>query len=361
MPKGKAPRHTKPRISRQRRRNNRRATNSSGNNQSLRVHRRLALFPQTDAAGWLQKLSWFGSVALKLFALAIGITDDLKAETVITASGSTMILGPGDFATHSAFATAVTTSVNDKEVKVLKTFPFERYSLTSIHAKIVPSADIQVRGGMYAALLIKIDPLDAQFIMESKSPGDLLDKYSCKYDDIIKHPKAIMAPVHQPLNVRLTTNSAPRNIRIAWLSDYFGYANAYPCAALCVAFSDLASSQGQVSANYSPAKSLFEVHLNGQVAFHEPGDLVTLHNRTDPSQSACTPKIYSTQSTRVEVDIYGKKFLTSDGFVDLKHLTLEEGRDILTLMGRLDLLEKLMDFHRSKEVVEDFEIIKMSD
>jgi hypothetical protein len=359
MPKPKVTRQTN--ISHKRRRNRRRHTNRRGNSQSLRVHRRLALFPETDAAGWLQKLTWFGSVALKLFALAIGIGEDLRVETVITASGSTMILGPGDFATHSAFATAVTSSSTDREVTVLKSFPFERYSMTSMKAKIVPSADMQVRGGMYAALLVKIDPIDAETIISSKAPGDLLDKYSCKYDDIIKHPRAKMAPVHSPLNVHLAVKSQPRNIRVDWSSDHFGYVNAYPCAALCVAFSDLAASQNQVSSNYSPAKSLFEVHLEGNIAFHEPGDLVSVHNKTTTSQSACTPKIFSTESTKIQVDIYGKKYQSVDGYVDLKEQSFEDAREILINMQRLDLMDKLVGFHRRKEVEEGFEVIKMSD
>lgn len=359
MPKSKVTRRAK--VSHKRRRNRRRNTNRGGNRQTLRVHRRLALFPETDSSQWLQKLSWFGSVALKLFSLAIGVSDDLRAESVITSSGSTMILGPGDFATHSAFATAVTSDVSDREVMVLKSFPFERLSMSFLKAKIVPSADIQVRGGMYAALLIKIDSSDAEIILRSGSPGNLLDKYSCKYDDIIKHPMAKMAPVHQPLVVQLAVSSQPRNIRVDWTSSYYGYLNAYPCAALCVAFSDLAASQGQVGSNYTPAKSLFEVHLEGNISFHEPGDLVTKHNETTTSQSASTPKIFSTQSKKLQVDIFGKSYQSDDGYVDLKELPFEEAKGILVQMERLDLMDKLMDFHKRKEVEEGFEVIKMSD
>ena len=63
--------------------------------------------------------------------------------------------------------------------------------MQNLSVKIVPSADKDVRGDMYAALLIKIDSVDNSIISSKK----LLEKYSATYDDIIKHPNAKMAPV----------------------------------------------------------------------------------------------------------------------------------------------------------------------
>lgn len=293
--------------------------------QRLSVLRRLVLFPETNDAGWLSKLSWFASVALKLFATILMVSDDLEASDITTGSGSVLILGPGDFAAFSPYAVPVTTTKTDKEVKCLKSFPFERVNLSSIRVEIIPSADVSVRGGMYAALLIPIDSLDINaMVIDGELSDKVVSKFSADYDDLIKHPRARMGPVTKGLSLSINLPQTPHNIRVYWTKDK-GYMNMFPNCALLVAFSDMAAKQQAVSDGYSPAKSLFEVHLRARLSFYEPSELTISHDYGSDSFSCFTPKILSTQSK--DINKLTHKTTRCVRFFDKKY-EVEEGKKL---------------------------------
>lgn len=333
-------------VSKRKRSSRRRATTRRRSNnirrsgkQSMAVHRRLVLFPKVSDSDWLQKLAWFSSVALKLFSLVVGVSDDLKADSANIGSGSTILLGPGDFAALSPVSVPITTSKTDKEVKCLKAFPFERASLSHVHLKIVPSVDMSDRGGMYAACIIPIDPVDAT-IIESYNATQLVNKFSCSYDDIIKNPRAKMAPVTRSLSLSIALSARSSNIRIRW-DGTCGFVNAYPSCALMVAFSDLAAKIGGVNANYAPNKALFEVHLTGQMQFHEPAEITVVHESSEDSMSCYTPKILMTGSKSINVRYFDQQFETTDGRVDLTKIDRKVAIDMLQHFNRMDLVTKL--------------------
>lgn len=269
------------------------STSGHTGRQKMAVHRRLVLYPDTADSSWLSKLSWFAGVALKLFTAIASISDDLQAKTVTIGSGSVMLLGPGDFACCSPYAVPITTTSNDNEVKCLRSFSFERVSLHRVLVTIVPSVDLGTRGGMYAALLIAVDSSDFQLLAQENNAKNMMEKYSPNYDDIIRHPRAKLGPVTKSLTLSISPKPTPHNVRVEWNNDT-GFVNAYPSCVLIVAFSDLAAKVDDVDAGYTPAKSLFEVHLKGDVLFHEPADLVVQHNVNRPSMSNYTQKILTT-------------------------------------------------------------------
>lgn len=345
-------------VKRSKRRNHRSAGRRTSI-QKLSILRRLVLFPTTSDSTWLSKLSWFASIALKLLSTVIGVTDDLDAVEAITGAGTTLILGAGDFASFSPFASGVKSNVNDKEVVCLKTFPFERTSMHSLHVKIIPSADVSVRGGMYAALLIPIDSVDLSSILSSKSTSasEVVARFSSVYDDLIKHPRAKMGPVTSGLELQLSTKAEPHDVRIVW-DESKGFCNMFPSCALLVAFSDLAARQADVTAGYSPAKSLFEVHARAMLGFHEPSELTINHNRTDSSMSCYTPKILSTSSANVNkpvptfrtVCFFDKRYEIEEGkTLNLREMPIEDAIRILEFYDRSDL--------RSRLTSDDFELV----
>lgn len=321
------------------------------------VHRRLVLYPNVQDASWLSKLAWYASVALKLFKLAVGVSDDLTVDEAITGSGSVILLGPGDFAAMSPMAVPVKSDAKtDNEVKVLKCFPFERAALSRISVRISPSVDLGSRGGMYAAVIVPVDATDAAMASEpypkdestQHTPNNILQRYSCSYDDIIKHPNAKMAPVTRSLSLQLNLAPVYHNIRIIW-SDDTGYVNAYPNCAILIAFSDLASKQSGVDSNYGPNKSLFEIHMTGSLGFKDPGDLITDHESGAQFKSNYTPLVCVTNRTNknthkaimpYQVSFFDHHF-TSDRPIDLRTIPLEVAEEMLAHYGRLDLLPKL--------------------
>lgn len=349
---------SKPQLKlRSRRRDHRsRRVRGTRSSQSVSVFRRLALFPKTTESDWLSKLTWFGSIALKLFTLALGITDDFTVEVATTGAGTIMLLGPGDFAPFSPFSSAVTTTREDKEVIHMRTLPFERHALRSIKIKIVPSADMAVRGGTYAALLTRLDTMDVERSFQSDvDTRIIMSRYSCKYDDIIKNPKSIMAPVGRSISLSLSVTPTPHNIEVHWNTS-LGYINRYPNCVLLVAFSDLASSKSSIASNYSPGKSLFEVHMHGELSYHEPSDSQTNYDTDHASFSAATPKIFTANSQNINVSIFDESFDVEDE-LNLKDLPPEVGNRILLKMGRLDLVGKLREYHAQQMLVGSFEHI----
>lgn len=316
-------------------------TRRSGDYQST-VHRRLVLFPKVDSSKWLQNLSWFAGIALKLFQLVSGVRDDLTATSTTAEAGSTIILGPGDFASFSPMATSLTPSETDgKEIKALRSFPFERASLHRVTARIVPSVDLGQRGGMYAAVLLPIDSIDSTIIEGGVAGTDLRAKFSHQYDDIIKHPRARLAPVTSNLRLSLSLPGTKHNIRSHY-NGTVGYLNAYPTCALCIAFSDLAAKEKEVETQYGPAKSLFEVHLTGAISFHEPGDLSATYTEHEYQRSVYSCKIFSTDTNLLTHSYFGQQFEVEAGKpLDLTKIPFKTAKSILENYGREDLIEKL--------------------
>lgn len=348
MPKGKV------NVSRRKQHRNRniirrrRQRTSKVSNLSSTVHRRLVLYPNVTDAEWLSKLAWYASVALKLFKLAIGVSDDLMVETATVGSGSVILLGPGDFASLSPMAVPIVTTSSDNEVKMLKAFPFERAALTRVGVRISPSVDLGSRGGMYAAVVLPVDANDSALLFDIDSKKrHLIDRYSCSYDDIIKHPKAKMAPVTKAISFNINLNGTAHNIRVIW-NDNLGYVNAYPNCVIIVAFSDMASKKAAVDSNYGPNKSLFEIHMTGSLSLQDPGDLSSVHEVTSSDASQYTPMVFSTGRANTngggklpcEVAFFEHRF-TTYGPLDLRTIPVEIAEGMLRHYGRSDLLPKL--------------------
>lgn len=320
--------------------------------QEAKVHRRLVLYPSTTDSKWLDTLSWYGSIGLKLFSLFTSVSDDLTATTVTSGSGTVMLIGANDFAAFSPFATSLTGS-SGSEVMSVRALPFERARLPHLKLKIAPSVDLGSRGGMYAAVVIRADPIDAADLSL-----DYMNRFSADYDVIIKHPNAVLSPVTKAITLSIASQAAPRDIRTEW-DNNTGFDNKYPSYVLLIAFSDLASKMADVDAGYSPAKSLFEVHMVGSLQLLEPGELNVVYksgNDTQHASSWATSKISFTNFTRRTLTAFGKsidvdrELVQRDGTVDIRRLPLEYGEHILTAFDRRDLLLELRAFHLSMEV-----------
>lgn len=319
--------------------------------QTVPVHRRLVAFPDTADSTWLQKLTWFGSVTLKLITMLLGVNKNSEGfvvgEEATVASGSALFLGPGDFASVSPFATPVITRVTDKEVIALRAFPYERATLRSLSAKIVPSADLGARGGMYAARLVRLDSVD-----DTSLPAqDLIEKYPFDYDTIIKSPDAKLQPVTSTVTLNLKFTERPHNIRSSWDAAR-GFVNTYPLCVLCVAYSDMATKKSEIASNYSPAKAGFEIHLNGQLSLCDPGDIQSDVPKSSASHAAYTGKILHLNQKNINVGVSDKGTSRSVRFFDrtfevsteqfrLMDIPADESERMLTWFNRLDLLDDL--------------------
>jgi hypothetical protein len=297
--------------------------------------------------------------------MVVGVNDDLTASERITGAGSAILIGAGDFASVSPYAVPVKTTRPDKEVTCLKAFSFERASLHHLRIKIVPSADVSVRGGMYAALLQPIDPIDAQNVIDFSEGASLATRYSYTYDDIIKHPHAKLGPVTSPLTISSRLNPTPHSIRIRW-DDNKGFCNAFPNSVLLVAFSDLAATEAGVDLGYSPSRSLFEVHLCGQIGLHDPSELTQKHDENNASMSCFTPKLMTSDSSSIndvttptyELTFFDRKY-TLERPLDIRTLPKEHAIEMLNHYGRTDLMERLLQHYGDDNIHSDLEDFDM--
>lgn len=292
------------------RRNRRRATNRANSNIGRgtlvsKVHRRLALFPTSAESKWLTSLSWFASVAMKVISLIVGVEDTpngLRAQMVPTSSGTVILLGPGDFASHSSFASFYSYNVNtsDADMFSLRSLPFERMGLQHLQIKIAPTVDLGKRGGLYAVVLERLDVLDSRASVESNNIQALIKRFPTDYQDIIKHPRAKLSPVTRPVSLSMPGSSqlydikARNDVKIGWVNDIYTHV-------LCIAFSDLAAVKDAISDNYSPTHGLFEVHMSGTLRLSDPAELTVSQDLKAPtdSVSVVTAKIVTNGTGRL--------------------------------------------------------------
>lgn len=310
------------------------------------------LYPNVKAASWLSKLGWYASIALKVIKLATGVSDDLKATSSTIGAGTVMLLGPGDFAAHSPFAVPMKAD-NSLVYNALRTFQFERAALSSVDITIVPSADLGTRGGMYAACLYPIDGVDA--MASDVTAGELLRRYACDYDDIIKNPRARMAQVTKPLKLRLNVAPKPHSVRAKWDNGIDNFFNSYPSCALAVAFSDLAEKEESVDTNYAPNKSLFEIHLRGSLHLYDPAELKVEHQVANDSESNYTSTILATKAGSATVKWFNHRFEAVDD-LDLRRIPFPVAKEMLEYYGRTDLLPALVAAHADNDK-ESFEML----
>lgn len=330
--------------------NNRSRRSSKLAHQKISTHRRLVLYPNHADATWLSSIAWFSGVALKLLKYVVGINADFTADEKILSSGSAVFIGPGDFAAFSPFASSADLTAPDKEVKCLKSFPFERVGLQHISLKIVPSADVSVRGGMYAALLQRIDPVDAENLIDAGKADTLSQKYVSQYEDIIKHPRAKLGPVTSTLKLDMKLDPTPHNIRVHWC-DEKGFTNAFPNCVLLVAFSDMASDKRNVDLGYTPAKALFEVHMVGGLTFHEPSSLPPQQEKTADFLSLYTPKLMTTNSKSINTQTEHHSDLRTVAFLDRKY-------EVSGPLSLFDIPRKhaiqMLDYYHKDELKKEF-------
>lgn len=318
------------------RRRNIRRRSSTGNSQRLRVHRRCAVYPKTKDSSWLDKLAWYGSIALRVFKTIYGVKDNLDATTAITGAGTAILLGPGDFAAASIASAQVFTS-NDKEVKACRAIPFERCALRRLKIRIVPSVDLGSRGGMYAACIMPVDTVDANYMQ-----SDIINKFSPDFDAIIKNPAARMAQVTEPITLSISRRTRPVDIRVNSWTDDMGWINAYPQYVLVVAYSDLATNSAGSETHYSPSSSLFEVHMTGDINLYEPSEL---HEQADKPgslhESIATMKLVCSDTRNINLKFLDKSWSVPDGNVSLLDLPIDNACQILLHYERPDLIPKL--------------------
>lgn len=285
------------------RRTRARRSNPASGMVRTKVHRRSVLFPATAEASWLTKLSWFASIAMKFISLIVGVEETprgLRATVANVASGCVIALGPGDFASHSSFASFYTHKDTDKDVFSLRALPFERYSLSGLNIRVAPTVDLGKRGGLYAVLLHTVDLEDARAMINSGSPKVWLKRYPTDYEDIIKHPRAKIAPVTSHISISLGGSTALQDIRVVSTS-VAGYVNNNYTHVLCIAFSDLAAVQASLDDNYSPTHGLFEVNMTGTLVMSDPAEITLSADGSAPGGSAslCSAKILTGETRRL--------------------------------------------------------------
>lgn len=242
---------------------------SGYNNIALSTFRRLISYPSSGhsptpgerppkSSWWLDKLEWFGSIALQLIGVMLTIAqdDDLLKDGsfAITSVGTSIGISAGDLLSTSA----ISTQGENGECSV----PYEQARILWVKAHIVPIVDTSVRGGTYAAAIVPIETHGA------------IEDVSHDFEVLSLQPGSVIRSITQPVSVSWSPTILEQGLQ--WYDlNVTQNVNDSPACVLVIGFSDMAlnslDSGGTKSAEYTPKKSSFEVHLEGRVEVRRPG------------------------------------------------------------------------------------------
>ncbi len=238
---------------------------SGYNNLALSFARRFIAYPSSGAkpspdkpapksAWWLDKLQWFGSLALQLIGIFIAAVDDEKdaPSFAITGAGTAIMISPSTFLQSTSIA-------NNSQGRVM--VPFEQAKLLWVKATVTPVVDASVVGGSYACALIPLD--------EDQSIADV----PTDFERICLQPGSVIRPMSKPVSVSWSPTLQEHSFRWHRIGDT-GEHKVHLCA-FVIAFSDMALASadkgGTGSHEYNPGKSGFELYFDGQISVRQPG------------------------------------------------------------------------------------------
>lgn len=281
----------------------------TGSIHQANISRVITAYPYIKS-DWLAKLTWAGSMALRLYktisAAAFIQSDSLLADIAVTTNaGQVMLLGPADFASVSPFV--ISCFDNDTAKKLTSFITYERMSLPNLSVRIFPCVDVSQRAGMYAAYLQQLD-----YINDTVSI--MLERFSAEYEQVVKHPNVKVGPTSKPLNLQISRRAVPIAPFIeegATMSSMPGnYYNRDPWYVLVVAFSDLATKTAGESSAYSQERAAFEIHLKGNLKLYNPSPVngTAIANKTILTESMVTERISNLDPTKISYRFYNYRF-----------------------------------------------------
>lgn len=237
------------------------------NNLALSFARRLIAYPSSgtkpspdkpapSSAWWLDKLQWFGSLALQLIGIFIAAAENDELDSnptfAVVGAGTAILITPSTFLQSTSIA-----SKKDDSVIV----PFEQAKLSWIKATVTPVVDASVVGGSYVCAII---PLDAD-----QSIADV----PTDFERICLQPGSVIRPMSKPVSVSWSPTLQEHSFKWHRIGDT-GEQQMHLCA-FVIAFSDMALASadkgGANSKEYNPGKSGFEIYFDGQVVVRQPG------------------------------------------------------------------------------------------
>lgn len=238
---------------------------SGYNNLALSFARRFIAYPSSGvrpspdkpvpkSAWWLDKLQWFGSLALQLIGIFIAAVGDDRdsASFAVTGAGTAFLVTPSTFLQFTSVA-----GKSGNKVIV----PFEQARLLWLKATVTPIVDASVVGGSYACALI---PLDS-----NQSIADV----PTDFERICLQPGSVIRPMSKPVSVSWSPTLQEHSFQWHRIGDS-EESKSHICA-FVIAFSDMALAApdkgGKDSQEYNPGKSGFELYFDGQVAVRQPG------------------------------------------------------------------------------------------
>lgn len=239
---------------------------SGYNNLALSFARRLIAYPSSgskpspnkpapQSSWWLDKLQWFGSLALQLIGIFIAAVEDedtASSSFAVTGAGTAILITPSTFLQSTSIA-----SNHDNKVIV----PFEQAKLLWVKATVTPVVDASVVGGSYVCAIV---PLDAD-----QSIADV----PTDFERICLQPGSVIRPMSKPVSVSWSPTLQEHSFKWHRIGDT-GEKSVHLCA-FVIAFSDMALASadkgGSDSKEYNPAKSGFELYFDGQVTVRQPG------------------------------------------------------------------------------------------
>lgn len=304
----------------------------------------------TIVSSWLDRLSWFGSLALKLLTIAIATSD--KNSVLLYASGG---FGAWDFTIGDLLIdTPLTFDTNNRGFKQVG---YRQARINWIRCNILPSVEVANRGGNVAIAFYSLGLFSGADDMSSQ------DKIlNASYEAILTLPNAKEFSASRPIYLTYVPSDNDMNVwydlgTASYREEDLNNLQARAIVRLVIGMRDFSLTDNQSSMSaYALNIMNFEVQLQAEILLRNPGKGYV---RTKPLSIVDTTSIgvwaYG-ESDTVKLDkitaLGGLKDKISDRLIDSKAVIGSVKIPELKNCGKIFNL-----YHGSSESIDDFEML----
>lgn len=296
--------------------------------------------PQVDKTSgavkdtWLDKLSKYGAIAMKLFGLLLTSVNgsDLTASAVVTSSVQSMLLGAEDL----LYSHPLVNLDAQQRLHVGYTVAKVKY----FKVVVTMMGAIGERAGRIAGLLV---PLSREQSIEfrTKKSENNTDNYpqeSTSFEELTYLPGAVVAPASKGLTLKLypSTPFSRSPIEIGSFVTNSDALGGLPIAKLIVGYQDLASNEADPSTMYSLKEAVLSVEVQACMDLSLPS-VNERYIRLSPPTLMARANLQVMDGIRKKLDIPLTHFEMRDGLYQLKRDKIVEHLDLESALGCVTL------------------------
>lgn len=243
---------------------------------NFQIYPRIPDASAKPTSSWLEKLSSFGTIAMKLFTFALALEDDkpnADKSAAVVGSTQSILIGADDLLFSSAIMEKADVGV------VVPVLDYKQGRLNRVVIRITPGAEMGRRGGRVCAAVITLlkEEIDRYRPDKTGQPWGKPDSYD--FATLIQLPGAVTAPASSSLSLSWRPKPIDYGFRMLGIGAY-DYDNTQPdtpviggdpVIKLVIGYQDYASTKSDPTSTYLPEEAMLHVDIRGHVTLTENG------------------------------------------------------------------------------------------